>query len=763
MINRRTRRLCRTFLGLVIASSLPAVAPANPCSSPPPPRYLPGQVDHYPQGADIVTCTESPPGHEIWKIDYPSVERSLTDYPAITFNPGDVVTLQAKGCVQTGGTGNTWFRYVNPDDGDGHLNSQYYGTVQIVGVTGDNNPETILHWIGPSFVIPQAGHLALGYVDDGGIGDNGYWNPDPGPNDQCMNDDKTTVTIIIDRHAAHLEECKQAAGFTNTPVAPFVPEFLRVGELLRNTAEVPVGLPITKDSHGTSIKHFQRYQDGVRGQQTTKSNRPLNSAEMHNDGCIYFAFTPIKAPIWYPADVAFDNAPQKNWQARPWDSLLAETNFFDLEAINRDPNKWLPTFLPGYCGGAGNSWRTSAPRWIRVCTPARIPPVAWTPSNLIDFPQADSTDTEIAQSGAVCGWQIKHSPSISDGCVSFDMAEWNPVKDRNFLNVEGTVSNAFLSGGDYSGDHNGSPDGRYMGEHADVITHNDAVQNCPDLSTADQGQLCADWELNVVTDANYRHLLARDESQLNDRDGGDCQSKHPTEYRKGNQVIDLGGALGIEGEQWYYPVGYRPEPGDRIAARGQWTIDCGHPDWHAELHPASLLASSYLQYSDYAPAMGTTWNRPLRLTSQWRTLTGGVPAVVTKIVASPVFAEHALEVDVWPPARPSACARLVVEREDESPDSHWSGVQFTENLLPADGNPNHLHLTITRAPFDLDYGGDGDVQNPDENLTFFTAYMAWWVDSEACGSCQGASQPPPPPPPQKCLLCRFWEWLKHWF
>ena len=117
----------------------------DPCASPPPPRFLPGQVDHYPNGADIITCTESPPGHEIWKIEYPSVDRSLTDYPAITFNPGDVVTLDAGGCVQSGGFGSTWKRYVNPDDGSGHLDSQYYGTVQIVGVTGDNNPESILH------------------------------------------------------------------------------------------------------------------------------------------------------------------------------------------------------------------------------------------------------------------------------------------------------------------------------------------------------------------------------------------------------------------------------------------------------------------------------------------------------------------------------------------------------------------------------------------------------------------------------------------
>ncbi|MFL6530669.1 MAG: hypothetical protein ACJ8KX_09385 [Chthoniobacterales bacterium] len=706
----------------------PRVAQSNPCTAPPPPRFQPGQNDHYPQGADIVSCAESPPGHEMWKIDYSSVERTLTDYPAITFNPGDVITFNASGCVQSGGWGSTWKRYVNPDDGGGHLDSQYYGTVQIVGVTGDNNPESILHWIGPPFIVPKAGHLALGYVDDGGIGDNGYYSHDDGANNQCVNDDKTTVFVIIDRGAARLLDCKKAVSFTNTPVAPPVPELERVAELLTTEAEVPVGLPISKDAQGTGIKHFQLFQDGHRGEKTTKSNRPLNSAEMHGDGCIYVAFTPTAAPIWYPADLAFDANPQKTWQARPWDMPRAEVSFVDLEQLNRAVASWLPTFLPGYCSGAGNSWRTSAPRWVDVCTPSRVPVGQWTAANLTNFPLTDQPDSEIGQSGAVCDWHIKHEPSLSDGCVDFDMAEWAPVKDRNYRSAEGTVSNAFLSGGDYSGDHNGAPDNRYMGVHADVMTHNEAVQNCPDLSTADQGQLCADWELNVVTDANYRHLIARDESALNDRDGGDCQFKYASEYRKGNFVKDLGGALGIEGEQWYYPVGYRPEAGDRLFARGQWIIDCGHPAWQGELHPASLLASSYLQYSDYGPTMGTTWNRPLRLTSNWRKITGGVPAVVTKIVASPVFAEPVLEVDIWPPARPNACARLVFARENERPDPRWSGVQFTENLLPADGNPNHVHLTVTRKPFSLEYGGDGDVQNPDEHLTFFTAYMAWWAE-----------------------------------
>jgi hypothetical protein len=719
-------------LVLVLVFS-PSVARSNPCGSPPPPRFQPGQNDHYPHGADIITCSESPPGHEVWHIDYPSVDRALTDYPAITFNPGDVVMLKASGCVQRGGfLQASWERYVDPDDGSGHLASQYYGTVQIRGVIGDNNPQSLKHWIGPPFIVPNAGHLALGYVDDG-YGDNGYWNHDDGPNNQCVGQSKASVDIIIDRAAAHLLDCKKSVTFTNTPVAPEVPELARVATLLTLAAEVPVGLPVTVDAQGTGIIHFQLYQDGRRGERTTKSNRPLNSAEMHSDGCIYFAFTPTTNPIWYPADLAFDKTPQRDWQARPWDALRTQVSFFKLQQLNRDPASWLPTFLPGYCSGAGNSWRTSAPRWIEVCAPRRVPPAQWTPANLKFFPLADSPDSEIAQSGAICQWQIKQPPSLSDACVDFDAAEWRVVTDQNFRTAEGTVSNSFLSGGDWSGDHNGMPDGHYMGVHTDVETHNEAVQNCPDFSSADNGQLCADWELNLVTDANYRHLLARDESALHDRDGGDCQSKHPDEYRKGNQVKDLGGALGIEGEQWYYAVGFRPEPGDRLVARGLWVVDCGHPMWQTELHPASLLASSYLQNGDFAPMLGSTWNRPLRLTSNWRLLTGGAPAVVTKIVASPVFAEESLEVDIWPPARPNACARLVIAREDERPNPRWSGVQFTENLLPADGNPNHLHLTITRKPFQLGYGDDGDVQNPDSNLTFFTAYMAWWVTDTCTG------------------------------
>ena len=307
------------LLGLVPLS----IVCANPCSSPPPPRFQPGQNGSYPAGADIITCSESPPGHEAWHIDYPSVDRPLTDYPAITFNAGDVVILKASGCAQRGGWGQSWELYVNGQDDDGKLDGMHYGTIQIRGVTGDSHAQSLKHWIGPPFIVPVGGHLALGYNDDN-YDDNGYWGFDGGSNNQCPGQTKAGLDIIIDRAAAHLLDCKKLLTFTNTPVAPEVPELARVATLLTLAAEVPVGLPVTKDAQGTAISHFQLYQDGRRGERTTKSNRPLNSAEMHSDGCLYFAYTPVSSPIWYPADLAFDKSPQKDWQARPWDGPRAQ-------------------------------------------------------------------------------------------------------------------------------------------------------------------------------------------------------------------------------------------------------------------------------------------------------------------------------------------------------------------------------------------------------------------------------------------------------
>ena len=47
-------------------------------------------------------------------IDQPVITQHETVYPAVQFAPGDIVDVHADGCVQTGGWGDTWKRYVNP-------------------------------------------------------------------------------------------------------------------------------------------------------------------------------------------------------------------------------------------------------------------------------------------------------------------------------------------------------------------------------------------------------------------------------------------------------------------------------------------------------------------------------------------------------------------------------------------------------------------------------------------------------------------------
>ncbi|MBF6557918.1 MAG: hypothetical protein IVW52_17555 [Acidimicrobiales bacterium] len=41
--------------------------------------------------------------------------------------------------------------------------------------------------------------------------------------------------------------------------------------------------------------------------------------------------------------------------------------------------------------------------------------------------------------------------------------------------------------------------------------------------------------------------------------------------------------------------GFVPREGDRVAAMGRWIIDCGHPDYSAELHPLTFLAFGHSQ------------------------------------------------------------------------------------------------------------------------------------------------------------------------
>jgi hypothetical protein len=161
----------------------------------------------YAQADGRVTHTVSG-NTETWRIDEPNVKQRVTPYSQIRFQPGDHVTIQASGCVQTGGSGNTWKRYVNPSGPD--ADRLYHGLIWIPGVIGGPaatgvpaDPKRIVAYIGPnqSFSVPSGVdarqlYLRLGYEDDG-YGDNGYYSHDDGTQDQCKGVGNASVVITI--------------------------------------------------------------------------------------------------------------------------------------------------------------------------------------------------------------------------------------------------------------------------------------------------------------------------------------------------------------------------------------------------------------------------------------------------------------------------------------------------------------------------------------------------------------------------------------
>lgn len=141
-------------------------------------------------------------------IDQPIVTQHETEYPSVQFAPGDIVEVRADGCVQTGGVGPTWKRYVNPT-GDG-INTKYHGLIRIPTAkpagSGLVRIQTVigrLQEVTGVGVPPSQLVLHLGYEDDG-YSDNGYYSHDDGNDDQCkidgLNDGGPAhVTITIYR------------------------------------------------------------------------------------------------------------------------------------------------------------------------------------------------------------------------------------------------------------------------------------------------------------------------------------------------------------------------------------------------------------------------------------------------------------------------------------------------------------------------------------------------------------------------------------
>jgi len=146
----------------------------------------------------------------------PVVKQRITP-TGITLSRDDHVTIRACGCVQTGGHGKTWKRYVNPSGP--HSDRLYHGVMALdnfniippQGTTARccTSSPTIPGAIrisdmiaaqnrGFKFQVRRQTVLVLGYEDeDNGYGDNGYSGHDDGTENQCQNVGGAAVEITI--------------------------------------------------------------------------------------------------------------------------------------------------------------------------------------------------------------------------------------------------------------------------------------------------------------------------------------------------------------------------------------------------------------------------------------------------------------------------------------------------------------------------------------------------------------------------------------
>jgi hypothetical protein len=159
-----------------------------------------------------------------WRIDQPVVTAPLAPYLMISFKPGDTITINAGGCVQSGGSGSTWKSYTVPQgDNSGDL---YSGTISIPGVIP--GPQRIAgtmnrDWHVPDDVQPPLQKqlfLRLGYQDDN-YSDNGYYAHDNGNNNQCLNVSAAWVEIKIVRPLKNVDASDNQPRTPNPGATPF--------------------------------------------------------------------------------------------------------------------------------------------------------------------------------------------------------------------------------------------------------------------------------------------------------------------------------------------------------------------------------------------------------------------------------------------------------------------------------------------------------------------------------------------------------------
>lgn len=171
-------------------------------------------------------------------------------------------------------------------------------------------------------------------------------------------------------------------------------------------------------------------------------------------------------------------------------------------------------------------------------------------------------------------------------------------------------------------DYTQTPIGGWVTASQMACTDNPLTHDCPDTNGSGRCSATdvfpADWQVYVQPMAPYGDILTFDQSYL-EIEFEACYARH-----------------------FFVALGW-PLAGDLIYANGRWIMDCAHSPFKTEIHPPFLMSNM------------RTHKR-----------SDGTSETLADIWVTGYFPGDPIDVDLWPPPRPSPDAFLTVIRPKES-------------------------------------------------------------------------------------------------
>jgi len=205
--------------------------------------------------------------------------------------------------------------------------------------------------------------------------------------------------------------------------------------------------------------------------------------------------------------------------------------------------------------------------------------------------------------------------------------EWSDIVPGKEMQISGTITKVVYSTFDVPIDHPFSTDFTFN-VRLDEPYWSLARQLGPGESEGAEGNEGETHEIHVELESGaLRHALPQKEGPVSGEPWGLLPSEPPEATLSGEALEGL-------------ETGDLPHEGDRIAMKGRWIIDCGHNDFHSELHPITFMAFGH---EEGAKTKVHVLANPYRVTQLYGRGTSEIDPKVVKGKPFPTGLEEAVE------------------------------------------------------------------------------------------------------------------------